>query len=121
MKRDPSELPFRERLEVDAVFAAEVDARAVEAMTPRRSEEWHDISDSIWLRGRYLGYWAAFEGAPTAQDGREAVSSLKALARLWPRIDAEFHRIMRERDSLARQLRTIRNRIEERDDVRPTA
>jgi hypothetical protein len=117
MKRDPSELPFRERLEVDPVFAAEVDARAVEAMTPRRSEEWHDISDSIWLRGRYLEYWAKFPRKPTQLDAVEAIASLRSIAQLWPRIQTEFHRMMRERDALAARVRQLK----ERDDVRPTA
>jgi hypothetical protein len=117
MTRDPSELPFRERLEVDPAFAAEVDARAVEAMTPRRSDELYDLSDAVYFRREWLVFWQRFVGPMTPTLASDAVSYLKSIAKLWPRVYAEFHRMMRERDALAARVR----QLQERDDDRPTA
>ena len=109
MSRDPSELPFLERLQVDGVFRAEVDAQAVEDMTPRRSEDVYDLEDRIDRIASTLRYWAAHHRPMRGYEPEEARGALQRIARVMPEISEQYYRMRDERNELARQLKEREN------------
>ena len=107
MSRDPSELPFRERLQVDAVFRAEVEANAVEDMRPRRSADSFDWFDRVWVAAGQLSYWEKFPREMTPRDADDARRHLCRLAPLMREIRDELQALYRERYELRRQLKEM--------------
>lgn len=104
MSRDPSELPFRERIQVDAVFRAEVEANAVDDLRPRRSADSFDWFDRVWFAADELAHWERLPRELTQRDAPGALRHLRRLAPLMREIRDELQALYRERDELRQQL-----------------
>lgn len=109
MSRDPSQLPFRERLEVDAVFRAEVEARAVDDLRPQRSADSFDWFDRVHFAADELTHWERLPREMTQHDAAGALRHLRQLAPLMREIRDEMKSLYRERDRLATQLKEREN------------
>lgn len=109
MSRDPSELPFLERLQVDGVFRAEVEARAVDDLRPQRSADLFDWFDRVHFAADELTHWERLPREMTQHDARDALRHLRELAPLMREIRDEMKSLYQERYELRQQLKEREN------------